>query len=265
MTDGRAQPSEKEKERENMKHWIRRTFTLSALIATTAVSFAAPAQPLPVPPEAVGARAISVIQLILPESGTEMSYPNKLVWETELEPDKYVLKFKMADGATAKYNVPMEQCTLEGICSVKLGDTGVLDNAKDGDIIKWRVIATNDGEKYKSYALTFIANTVDAPELINPANGAQLDVDEDLTWDNSPANAKYTLIVRDMEGALIIKRTILSTSCAAVCSYDPFAGHVLAQQTPYQWLVKARGFNGDKVKSGKQSFTTGSWASEVMK
>jgi hypothetical protein len=137
----------------------------------------------------------------------------------------------------------------------------VLDTAKDGDAIKWRVVAKHGDETTKSAAMTFIANTVDAPELINPANGGQLDVDEDLSWTNSPANAKYTLIVRDGEtGETVIKRNIPAGSCAAVCIYDPFVGYILAQQTEYLWFVKARGFNGDKAKSAKQSFTTGSWA-----
>ena len=245
-----------------MKHWIRRTFTLFALVVSVAISYAAPDAPLPVPPKPPVVIAEVPIKVVLPEAGAVMSYPYKFVWESELQPDKYVLKFKRADGTITKYTVPMEQCTPEGICSVKAADTGVLDTAKDGGVIMWRVIATHGDEKTKTDAATFIANTVDTPELVHPANTTQLEVDEELSWEHSSANETYTLIVRDMEGALIIKRPVPTTACElGVCTYDPIP--VLAQQTAYTWLVKAKGFNGDKAKSLKQNFTTGSWASSV--
>jgi hypothetical protein len=246
-----------------MKYWIRRTFTLFALIAATAiaitgVSFAAPAAPLPVPLQPLGIGLTSPILLISPSAGAEVSYNSKFAWESELQPDKYVLKFKLADGTITKYTVPMELCTLGGTCTVKVDATGVLDVVKDGEPIKWRVIATNGDEKIKSPALTFIANTVSMPELLQPLNGGQLTPPGELVWDADIANAKYILIVRDMEGALIIKRVIPYTACGEVCTYNPFTG-VLEMQTQYVWFVKARGFNGDKAKSGKLSFTTTTW------
>ena len=249
----------KEKERENMKHWIRRTFTLSALIATMAVSFAASAQPLPLPqPPAAG--LTSVIEVILPESGAEATYYSSFVWGSELPQDSYVLRFKFADGTTAKYSVPMEACAPDGTCAVELADTGVLNTVSDNDVITWRVIAKHGDEKTKSAKATFIANTVSTPELINAVGGVQLSADEELSWTANAANERYILIIREAEtGALALKRNIAAEFCElGVCVYDPIPG--LAQQTDYIWFVKAKGYTGDKAKSAKQTFTTGSWA-----
>lgn len=243
-----------------MKYWIRRTFTLSALIATTAIGYTAMAQPLPPPKPPAAALAIS-IELVAPSANEDSDREDVFVWQMEPQPDNFVIKFKLANGKKAKYVVPMGQCDPTGTCSVTLADTGILDKAKDGDPIKWRVISTLGGEKVTSANRTFVANTVSAPKLINAINGDQLELDEELIWYNADANAKYTLIVRDTAtGETVIKRMLPATFCGEVCEYNPFSGGVLKMFTAYTWLVKAKGFNGEKAKSGKAQFVTGGWA-----
>lgn len=247
-----------------MKHWIRRTFTLSALIVTTAIGYTATAQPLPPPKPPAAALAIPIV-LLDPWDGENADRGDMLIWQMEPEPDKFVIKFKLANGQKTKYVVPMDQCAPTGTCSVKLADTGILDNARDGDPIKWRVIAVHGGEKVKSENRTFIANTVSVPNLINAINGDQLQHDEELVWYNAQSNAEYTLIVRDMaNGENVIKRTLSADVCNEVCTYNPFSTDMLRQQTSYIWFVKAKGYTGEKAKSAKQTFTTSGWA-VVMK
>src|SRR5690606_11206046 len=124
------------------------------------------------------------IKIHLPEKRTDATRKHQFVWQSELQPDKYVLKFKLASGETARYIVPLFHCAADGICSVTLADTGILDKARDGDAIKWHVIAKLDGKKVKSAVRTFIANTVSAPILLQPLNGAQITPPKELEWDS---------------------------------------------------------------------------------
>lgn len=243
-----------------MKHWVRRTFTLSALVVMTTIGFAATAQPLPVPPQPPAAELTVPIEVNSPEAGAEVSAQHKFMWQSELQPDKYMLKFKRPNGTILKYTVPAESCTIAGICSVKLEETGILNKVKDGAVIKWRVIAVQGGIKTRTSAMPLTVNTVDKPTLLNTIGGDMHGVDKDLTWTASYANSRYVLIIRNATtGELVLKRPVLSEHCTpSVCSFNPILS--LDHYTAYSWFVKAKGYNGDKVKSATEFFVTGAWA-----
>jgi hypothetical protein len=245
-----------------MKIWIRRTFTLLALSVTATLGLVAQADPLPAPDApASGPRIAPAVELLSPPNGVTVTYDTVFTWSHTGAPDKYRLKLLIVEtGKRLTVKVPLENCGGAGFCTMTADDAALFEQVKDGFTVKWRVIATYGTEKSKSGTRSITVDTVSAPESLMPGDGTLLVPIDKLSWNAHSANRSYTLIVKDAEtNATVIKLLVPASECKATCVVNPFNGS-LKQQTQYKWFVRAQGFNGDKAKSPKQSFTTSSWA-----
>ena len=242
-----------------MNKCIRRFFTLFALASALTVGLVAHADPLPAPrPSAGGGGAVTVvpqISKIAPADGATATYANKLVWSNEVTPEKYILKFLLGSGEVVKFNVSLAYCVEDGNCTISIGETPLFDYLADGETVLWRVVGKFINGNSKTNQWTFHADTVNAPVTLTPGHGETVYSGEDLIWNHSFTNASYTLIVTHIgSGERVVKHKVFAVSCAATCSADAFGLYSYIENHGYQWFVKAKGYNGDKAKSAKQTF-----------
>ena len=221
---------------------IRRILTLSMLSISALASMASPA--IPVQP----------VFLVSPDDGGTVAYGDDFSW-TDVGADTYIVKFTIvATGQKLKQTFEGESCGIDE-CSLSLYKTPLFTAVKDGQTVKWRVIAKHDGYNVKSVVRTVTVDTV-YPPTTTPANGAMIGSGEPLSWTNHPINQSYTLIVRHVgTGEAVIKETVLAGECIWLCSIEPHALADLQNGAQYKWFVKATGFNGSKAKSLKHTFT----------
>lgn len=237
---------------------IRRAIALLTLTAALTMSLGAYADPLPVPhaPKDGPIVIIPPVNLLSPPAGVVLNQTAVLTWSNVVLPQKYVIKFVIAEtGQTLRFNVPLESCGGAGFCTLPISETPLFDMLSDGDSFTWRVIAKHAFGSTKSAANMNIADTVSAPDSLLPIHGASLNPAANLTWDNDAANASYTLVVKHIaSGERVIKHKLRADVCAAACSVDVFEMTDFVEGHGYQWFVKAKGYNGDKAKSAKQTF-----------
>lgn len=221
---------------------IRRILTFSALAAAALASTIAQAIPQPV-------------FLVSPGDGETIAYDDDFAWSHN-GADTYVLKFTIVEtGQKLKQTIDGDSCGLDE-CGISMYKTPLFNAVKDGQFVQWRVIAKTGTEKVKSVVRTFTVDMVNAP-AITPANGAVIDDEDTLSWTNHPVNQSYTVIVRHVaSGNVVIKETMLAGECIWLCSIEPHALAELQSGAQFQWLVRAKGFNGSKAKSAKHTFTT---------
>ena len=221
---------------------IRRILTVTALAAAALASTVAQAIPQPV-------------FLTSPSDGDTVAYDTDFIWSNS-GADKYILKFTIVEtGEKLKYTMLGESCGFEA-CAVSLYKTPLFNAVKDGQIVNWRVIAKNGTDKVKSVVRTLTADMVNAPTT-SPVNGAVIEAGDTLTWTNHPVNQSYTLVVKHVAtGEAVIKETVLAGECIWLCTIEPHTLVDLQDGAQYKWFVKATGFNGNKAKSAKHTFTT---------
>jgi hypothetical protein len=142
-------------------------------------------------------------------------------------------------------------------CVVPFYESTLHSAVRDGQTVKWHVTAVYGTQKVKSPLRTLTADTVNAPTALAPINGTVLASGELVNWNHSPANRSYTLIVKHVaSGTTVIKESLLSGECVIYCGKDPYELADLQGGAEYKWFVKATGFNGNKAKSAKYTFTT---------
>jgi hypothetical protein len=221
---------------------IRRILTISALAVAALASTIAQAIPQPV-------------FLISPGDGETVAYDDAFTW-SHGGADKYTLKFTIVEtGQNLKYKINGASCGIDE-CGVTLYKTPLFNAVKDGQFVKWRVIAKYGTQKVKSVVRTLTADMVNAP-VTTPVNGAVIGNGDALSWTNHPVNQSYTVIVRHVaSGDVVIKETMLAGECIWLCSINPHALAELQSGAQFKWFVRAKGFNGNKAKSAKQTFTT---------
>jgi hypothetical protein len=221
---------------------IRRILTLSVLTVAALASTVAQALPQPV-------------FLISPAEGATVRYDDSFVW-SHGGADKYILKFTIVEtGQKLKHAINGTSCGIDE-CSISMYKTPLFNTVHDGQTVKWRVVAKYGTEKIKSVVRTLTADMVNAP-MTSPVNGAVIGSGDELTWTNHPVNQSYTLIIKHVaSGETVIKESMLAGECLWLCSIDPHSLADLQDGAQYKWFVKATGFNGDKAKSAKHTFTT---------
>lgn len=235
---------------------IHRAITLLVLILVASLGIAH-AEPLPAPaaPKDGPVVIIPPVNLLSPPAGVTVTAVSGLTWSNAVLPQKYIIKFVIVEtGQTLRFNVPLASCGA-GFCVLPISSTPLFDHVSDGDMFTWRVIAKHAFGSTKSAANMNIADTVSTPDSLLPVHGSTLQPVHDLTWDHDLANASYRLIVTHIAtGERVIKHKMLAAACAATCSADVFEMTAFVENHGYQWFVKAKGFNGDKAKSAKQTF-----------
>lgn len=221
---------------------IRRILTLCALAVAALASTIAQAIPQPV-------------FLISPGDGETVAYDDAFTW-SHGGADKYILKFTIVEtGQNLKHKISGASCGLDE-CSVTLYKTALFNAVKDGQFVKWRVIAKYGTQKVKSVVRTVAADMVNAP-VTTPVNGAIVGNGDALSWTNHPVNQSYTVIVKHVaSGEVVIKETMLAGECIWLCAIEPHALAELQSGAQYKWFVRAKGFNGNKAKSTKHTFST---------
>jgi hypothetical protein len=222
---------------------IRRILTLSALAVAALASTIAQAIPQPV-------------FLISPGDGATIAYDDAFTW-SHGGADVYILKFTiMETGEKLKSIIDGDSCGIDE-CSVTMHHTALFNAVKDGQFVKWRVVAKYGTQKVKSVVRTLTADMVNAP-VTSPTSGALIEAGEQLIWTNHPVNQSYTVIVRHVpSNTVVIKESMLAGECVLnLCAIEPHALAELQNGAQYKWFVKATGFNGEKAKSAKHTFTT---------
>lgn len=220
---------------------IRRILAVSALAVAALASTVAQAVQQPV-------------FLTAPEADATVLYNQIFSW-THGGADKYKLKFRIVEtGQKLKYTMMGASCGINE-CGVPLYKTPLFNAVKDGQVVVWRVVAKYGTTKVKSVARTVTAEMVTAP-TITPDNGAVIATGDKLGWLNFPANQSYKVVVkRASTGEVMFKESVLAGECTWVCAVDPRELADLKPGVEYKWHVKAKGFNGNKAKSVKNTFT----------
>lgn len=221
---------------------IRRILSISLLTIGALASMAVHAVP-PLP-----------VFLVSPAEGQTVRYNDTFTW-TPNGASKYIVKFKIVQtGQNLSYTFKGTSCGIDE-CAVTLHNTPLFNAVKDGQTVKWRVIAKSGTQKVKSVLRTVTVDTVNAP-VTSPVNGSIIGNGDQLTWTNHPANKSYTLIVKHVaSGTTVINETMLAGECVLLCTVEPHEAANLQAGQEYKWFVKAKGFNGNKAKSAKKTFT----------
>jgi hypothetical protein len=227
---------------------IRRMFATVALTAAALSGMAASAQP------ALPAALPQPIGIISPADGVLINYSHDFAWQNT-GANQFVLKFTVNEtGQTVKMKFASETCGLD-TCSFDFYDTPLFDVIKDGQSATWRVIGKYDSGKSKTTPRTIVANTVETPLLMSPANGANLGGDAPLVWKDGAINLLYTVVVKNnATGEKMLKTTIHTDSCPADCLILPHVAAELTAGATYKWFVKSQGYNGNKLKSPVRTF-----------
>jgi hypothetical protein len=233
---------------------IRRICMLAAFGALALTGAVVSADPLPLPEPATPRLSLyPAVTVVGPLTGETVTY-GIFVWVNEM-PDKYILKLKIVEtGKTI--NIVMDPCIPGDNCRLEFGNVPFLSQIKDGQSLRWQVIAKYGVDKVKSTPQTVMMDTVNAPTPLSPANGQELLPVHNLIWNHSPANVWYTLIVKNGAGEMIIKHKLSYYSCNVVCVVNPYLLADLNAKTTYSWTVRAEGGYGESIKSAKQTFKT---------
>jgi hypothetical protein len=233
---------------------IRRICAMAALSAVALTGVIVSADPLPVPePLTPRLSLYPSVTIVGPLTGETVTY-GIFVWVNEM-PDKYIVKLKiMETGKT--FNVAVDSCVPGGNCHLEFGNVPFLSQLRDGQSLRWQVVARYGADKVKSTPQTVTMDTVNAPTQLSPANGQELLPVHQLVWDHTPANMYYTLFVKNGAGKVIIKHTLSYYSCNVVCAVNPYLLADLNAKTTYRWTVRAEGGYGQKIESAKQTFKT---------
>ena len=239
---------------------IRRIVAMTALSAVALTGAVVSADPVPVPNVPKLTIGYPVPSLLSPPDGvTANMYNTVFTWSHGSTPDKYILKVTVVStGETFSANAPLATCSGAGFCTLAASDVpNLFDHVKDGDQVKWRVVAKYGETKVQSIARTLTFDTVNAPTNLLPANGALLMPVHNLSWTTHNTNKSYVLVVKNAAtGALVFKHKLSHEVCAVTCMMSATALGVQPSGTTLSWFVKAIGFNGDVAKSAKQTLVT---------
>jgi hypothetical protein len=237
---------------------IRRMIAIAALSAAALTGAVASADPLPVP-DVPKLSILPVQDLYSPPDGVTVTYNNVFTWGNAGTPAKFKLKVTILQSGK-KFTVPATQanCHPGDFCTMAASAVpGLFDALKDGDQVKWRVIAIYGKTKIKSAPRTNTFDTVSAPTTLLPANGALLMPVHNLSWNPNTANKSYVLVVKDAEdGVLISKQKLSSGTCIESCAVSAMSLGALPSGITLNWFVKAVGHNGNVAKSAKQTLVT---------
>jgi hypothetical protein len=233
---------------------IRRICMLTALSALALTGAVVSADPLPLPETPTPRLSLyPPVSIVGPLTGETVTH-GIFFWVNEM-PDTYIVKLKiMETGKT--FSVAVDSCVPGGNCHLEFGNVPFLSQLRDGQSLRWQVVAKYGEDKVKSAPQTVTMDTVNAPTQLSPANGQELLPVHQLIWNHSPANVLYTLFVKNGAGEVIIKHTLSYYSCNVVCAVNPYLLADLKAKTTYSWTVRAGGGYGETIKSAKQTFKT---------
>jgi hypothetical protein len=237
-----------------MKTSIRRILTLSALTAAMMLGLVANAQPLPAPQKLEV--IVPPVSLLSPPNGVQSTYNTVFTWSDAGTPDTYKLKIKnISTGQKLTSSVDPATCNEAGFCTRSGDAIDLFEHVEDGDVIQWWVVAKYEDGKVKSSKRTLVMNTVSAPTTMQPDHTENLYPENSLRWNDAFENMQYTLVVKYVDGGAVAhKSTVLSASCGDMCEVNPFEGQQFPSYELFTWVVKAKGYNGDKAKSAQQTF-----------
>jgi hypothetical protein len=200
-----------------------------------------------------------------PAQNGEISAMSTLQWE-DIGVDSYKIKFKIVRTGQVVSWTPQFMCTPQ--CMNYEYPTPLFNAARDGDQVKWWVIAKSGETVFKSAKMTAFVNEVDAAFSLSPSGNnviAQDNIDR-LMWNMSDLTVDYKLVVKNVEtGSIVLKRVLNSTdvcdSTDDLCAFvfggaNPTVDSVFDHGTDYKWFVVSEGVSGEKAKSPVARFST---------
>lgn len=231
---------------------LRTTLSLCTLLVVLMAPAIAQAQPKPLPPapEAPLPQLSVVVEILSPGTGKYVTQNTTLVWTNEVTPKNYKIKLTAdSTGKTVKFKVPLSHCVSNGNCAIALYETTLLKSLKDGEGFTWQVIGKTNAGKIKSPMQHQAADTVTVPTVLSPDNDMFVLPNPILSWNNSPANSKYVLVIRNATtNKLVAKVKRNASECEGYCKVSTATFNLKVGKS-YTWFVKAKGPNGDVAKS----------------
>src|SRR5690606_20271298 len=131
-----------------------------------------------------------------PAQNGEISVMSPLMWE-DIGVESYTIKFKIKRTGAVVAWAPQFMCTPQ--CMNYEYPTPLFNAARDGDQVKWWVVAKAGGTVFKSAKMTAFVNEVDAPISLSPSgeNTVALHNIDYLMWDMSDLTVKYKVVVKN--------------------------------------------------------------------